>query len=136
MDSHELHKANPHVDFKVLGDAGEFPKSLICLPERQDPKRWKMWVDFAQEINGPLPLSEASNKVRPGFTNTYDFYLEMSKHLMDGDTAVPSSSGSAETVAVQALLQPPQYKCHNQQGLGEYGVWTGRGNCCCLGQCG
>jgi len=125
IDKHELDKASPKVDFRVLGDADEFLKSFVSFLSSQDQKRWQTWLDYAQEIKASLPLSEVSNVVRPGFTNTYDFYIELSKHLMEGDTVVPSSSGSAETVAMQALLQPRGTSVVTSKGLASMGYGLG-----------
>jgi acetolactate synthase-1/2/3 large subunit len=67
--------------------------------------KYSEWLEYCKEIKKALPLSEATNATHDGFWNPYDFYLELSEVLNDGDTLIPSSSGGAETVAMQAFMQ-------------------------------
>jgi acetolactate synthase-1/2/3 large subunit len=53
--------------------------------------------------------------------NPYDFYIALSKVLNDGDAVVPSSSGAAETVAMQSLNQGRDNIVITTKGLASMG---------------
>jgi len=120
-----LRKTNPRVDFALCFDANSFLLKLKKEIEKLEKDEWKMWLKFCQDVKHLLPLSEKSNKAKKNFINPYDFYLELSNLLEDGDTVIPSSSGSAETVAMQALEQKKGVTVITSKGLASMGYGLG-----------
>jgi acetolactate synthase-1/2/3 large subunit len=125
IDEQELRKPNPKVDFPVCCDANTFLSELTSSIAEFKKIEWKSWLDFCEEVKKLLPLSEKSNETKKDFINPYDFYLQLSKFLKAGDTVIPSSSGAAETVAMQALEQKNGVTVVTSKGLASMGYGLG-----------
>lgn len=125
IDEQELRKPNPKVDFPVCCDANTFLSELTSSIAEFKKIEWENWLDFCEEVKKLLPLSEKSNETKKGFINPYDFYLQLSKLLKAGDTVIPSSSGAAETVAMQALEQKNGVTVVTSKGLASMGYGLG-----------
>lgn len=102
IDQGELSKVRPLKALSIRWDGNlalpEILKILIVHARRS----WVEWVNFCQKVKGLLPLSETANANFEGYWNPYDFFSQISSHLEDGDSLIPSSSGSSFTVAYQA----------------------------------
>ena len=122
IDESEFAKPNPSVSEKVKMDADVFLEELTDLLPAQDKNEW---LNFCSTVRNILPLNEPVNPVRDGFINTYDFYLDLSKQLRSTDTIIPSSSGAAETVAMQALNQIAGNTVITTKGLASMGYGLG-----------
>jgi acetolactate synthase-1/2/3 large subunit len=74
-------------------------------------------IDFPVVANADevLPI------VLDPYVNPYDFYIALSALLRDGDAVVPSSSGAAETVAMQSLNQGRDNVVITTKGLASMG---------------
>jgi acetolactate synthase-1/2/3 large subunit len=118
LDDSELNRDNLQTSYKFKADADLFLGKF--LDECRDFNA-KDWLNFAQSVKQILPLSEPGNLNFEGFWNPYDFVLELSKILEDGDSIVPSSSGAAETVAMQALQQVKWNTVITNKGLASMG---------------
>jgi acetolactate synthase-1/2/3 large subunit len=105
IDQEELEKGHPIIDAGFCMDADDFLEELISVCEALQID-FDDWLKFGAEVKSLLPLSESGNQRKSGFINSYDFILELSKYIRDGDTIVPSSSGGAMTVTMQSLMQP------------------------------
>ena len=125
IDEAELSKSHPKVDFKVQGDANQFLQKLVPKVRAINQPIWREWFEFAKEVKSSLPLSETINVTRPGFINSYDFFMKLSSLLKQGDAVIPSSSGASETVAMQALLQPNDTTVITTKGLASMGYGLG-----------
>jgi acetolactate synthase-1/2/3 large subunit len=125
IDGAELEKPHPNAKFKVKGDANDFIEKLLPQIHRLSSPNWREWIEFANEVKNALPLSESVNHTRAGFINSYDFYVQLSAIVQNGDAVVPSSSGASETVAMQALLQPSNVTVITTKGLASMGYGLG-----------
>ena len=122
VDQGELSKPNPTVKFPVRADANKILASVIeTLGGSITRSEWVSWVEFCQLIKTTLPLSESANATRDSFINPYDFFLAISEVSRPGDSIVPSSSGAAETVAMQALNQKSGTIIITNKGLASMG---------------
>jgi len=125
IDGQELDKVNPKVDLKIKFDANEFLIEIVRGLKNSKSDSWSSWLTFCEMVKDKLPLSESSNTHNPDYINPYDFYLELSKLLEEGDSVVPSSSGAAETVAMQALEQIEGVTVITSKGLASMGYGLG-----------
>jgi acetolactate synthase-1/2/3 large subunit len=117
IDPAELEKGHPSIYLGLCTDANKVLSHMKSLP----PQSWSEWVDFAVDVRSSLPLSEDSNSVDPRFINSYDFVLELSKHVADSDLVVPCSSGGAFTVMMQAFMQKANQTIITNKGLASMG---------------
>lgn len=118
LDENELNRSNLKTHFKFKVDANVFLTKLLgTLPEFSSTE----WLEFALNVKKRLPLSESANRKYDGYWNPYDLVLELSRHLQSGDSIVPSSSGGAETVSMQTLLQPASTTIITNKGLASMG---------------
>ena len=103
-DSSEFKKNLQNVAMEIPGTADLYLAEILKLLSLQNSD-WLDWLGFCQSVKAKLPLSEECNERHEGFWNPYDFYLELSDLLKSGESLIPSSSGGAETVAMQAFQQ-------------------------------
>jgi acetolactate synthase-1/2/3 large subunit len=125
IDKEELDKVNPKVDLKLQCDANEFLFELVKGVRQFESNSWNNWFEFCNMVKSKLPTNEDSNTRNPNYVNPYDFYLEISKLLEVGDSVIPSSSGAAETVAMQALEQVDGVTVITSKGLASMGYGLG-----------
>ncbi len=122
MDPTELEKKNPGIDYPIEANADDvLPRVLDLLDSEKNNDSWKSWVDFSTFVKASLPTSENVNKTKGPFVNPYDFYLTLSGVLREGDAVIPSSSGAAETVAMQSLNQGRDNVVITTKGLASMG---------------
>jgi acetolactate synthase-1/2/3 large subunit len=122
VDESELSKPNPSVKYPVQADANQIIHSVIdILGGSRTQAEWSNWIDFCGLVKSTLPLSEESNGTKGPYVNPYDFYLELSELMERGDSIIPSSSGAAETVAMQALNQKFGTTIVTNKGLASMG---------------
>lgn len=122
VDESELSKPNPSVKYPLHGDANQIIHSVIdVLSGSKTQPEWGNWFDFCRLVKSTLTLSEASNSTKGLYINPYDFYLELSELTEPGDSIIPSSSGAAETVAMQALNQKSGTTIVTNKGLASMG---------------
>lgn len=122
VDENELSKPNPSVKYPVQADANQIIHSVVdILGGSRNQTDWGNWFDFCRLVKSTLPLSEASNGTKGPYVNPYDFYLALSELMEPGDSIIPSSSGAAETVAMQALNQKSGTTIVTNKGLASMG---------------
>jgi acetolactate synthase-1/2/3 large subunit len=123
LDERELLKPNPTVKYPMRADANDVLTSVIeAVNGSQISTEWGDWLDFCGMVKQTLPLSESANVKSQGpFVNPYDFYLALSEVSEKGDSIIPSSSGAAETVAMQALNQKTGTVVITNKGLASMG---------------
>ena len=102
VDANELNRANLKTKFKYQCDAHYFLAQFLAFDKTN---LYEDWIDFSKSVREILPPSESSNVVQGDFWNPYDFVLQLSQILVSSDSIIPSSSGAAETVTMQALQQ-------------------------------
>lgn len=119
IDPTELHKGHPHVDYPINGDANEV---LVTITQSvQARSEWTDWVAFAREVRALVPLADPSNVTRAGFVKPYEFFSEISALAQDNDLFVPSSSGAAETVAMQSIENRASQRIVMDKGMASMG---------------
>jgi len=101
IDEAELSKGHPHVDVKICGDANHILPKVI----ESDIPKFEPWLKYCRDICDLLPLNDSLNETAEGFVSPYDFYLDLSQVSGCEDIWIPSSSGGANSVAIQALRQ-------------------------------
>jgi acetolactate synthase-1/2/3 large subunit len=122
LDESELSKSNPTVKYPVHADANQVITSVIeVVGGLRGQPEWENWVEFCQLVKSTLPLSESANHTSGPYVNPYDFYLALSELTKPGDSIIPSSSGAAETVAMQALNQKSGTTIVTNKGLASMG---------------
>jgi acetolactate synthase-1/2/3 large subunit len=122
LDENELSKSNPTVKYPVHADANQVLTSLIeVVGKLESQPEWENWVEFCRLVKSNLPLSEESNYTKGPYVNPYEFYLSLSELVEPGDSIIPSSSGAAETVAMQALNQKSGVRIVTNKGLASMG---------------
>lgn len=124
IDESELTKGHPSLHLGILGDANDFLRRLTVTPEGSkisiDP-----WLDFGRTVKRGLPLSDPQNNVFDGYWNPYDFMKLISRELESGDVLIPSSSGAAETVAMQSAEIPSGAFVVTDKGMASMGYGLG-----------
>lgn len=125
IDPNELEKGNPRIDFAINHDANDFLTQLIHYLVGLENSAWQHWYEFCNKVKIQVPLSDPRNSHRDGFIDPYEFMLELSEHLQPGDSVIPSSSGAAETVAMQALQQKTANTVITTKGLASMGYGLG-----------
>ena len=125
IDVNELNKNNPKIDFSINHDANDFIKKLSNRYSTFENDKWKDWLVFSHEIKMQLPLSELINASKSNFVNPYDFMIALSERLIPGESVIPSSSGAAETVAMQAINQKELNTVITSKGLASMGYGLG-----------
>jgi acetolactate synthase-1/2/3 large subunit len=121
IDTYELEKTNPVLDYSICHDADDFLAKLIETLDSVENAEWDEWRKFSQKVRSLIPLSDPKNLHKEGFIDPYDFVQKLSKHINPSDSYVPSSSGGSETVAMQAFLQPADTTVITSKGLASMG---------------
>jgi len=121
IDTYELEKTNPVLDYSICHDADDFLSKLIRTLDSVENAEWDKWRNFSRKVRSLIPLSDPKNFHREGFIDPYDFVQELSRHINASDSYVPSSSGGSETVAMQAFLQPADTTVITSKGLASMG---------------
>ena len=120
IDENELMKEHPRTDIKIQADANDFLLRLISAVIDLETD-FDSWIDFGEAIKSALPTSDPFNNSFEEFWNPYDFIQLLSSQLRPGETLVPSSSGAAETVAMQAAVIPRGSYVITNKGLASMG---------------
>ena len=118
LDAAELNRVNLHTKFRYQSDANQFLNEFL---NSQVWEFYEEWMDFSKLVKGLLPLSESSNSSHDGYWNPYEFMSLLSDALLESDCIIPSSSGGAETVTMQALRQINGNTVITDKGLASMG---------------
>lgn len=105
IDQTELAKGHPKLTMAVNADANQFIEALteVLINCTLD---FTSWINFGKKVFAAFPTSESTNNSFEGFWNPYDFMRLVSRLLKPGEVLIPSSSGAAETVAMQSAEVP------------------------------
>jgi len=118
LDVNELNRSNLRTRFKYQSDANQFLQSFLELEQKNS---FDEWVEFSKLVKANLPLSENLNVSHEGFWDPYEFMALISGVLLETDSIIPSSSGGAETVTMQALQQIDGNTIITDKGLASMG---------------
>ena len=124
IDAHELSKGHPAIHIGIEADANLILTDLVSKINIK-ANHFAEWLEFGDKVKNYFPLSEAINGKFTGYWNPYDFVLEISSKLQSGDSLIPSSSGSAETVTMQAALLAEGVKVVTDKGMASMGYGLG-----------
>jgi acetolactate synthase I/II/III large subunit len=124
IDQAELTKGHPTLHLGVLGDANEF---LHRLTVSVDSSKISInpWLELGLTVKRGIPLSDPQNNTFIGYWNPYEFMRLISSELTPGDVLVPSSSGAAETVAMQSAEIPSGAFVVTDKGMASMGYGLG-----------
>jgi len=120
IDKAELEKGHPVLHKGIHGDAKEFLDRLVRVTNASEISI-KPWLKFGDKVKKDIPLSDRTNNSFEGYWNPYDFMKLLSHQLKKGDVMVPSSSGAAETVAMQAAEFPSGTFVITDKGMASMG---------------
>ena len=116
IDPAELDKGHPVVDVPLVADANDTLRALST---------WRFgdyseWLAYAREV-AALPLNEPSNETAPGYISPFSFADDLSGICTSDDVIIPCSSGGANSVMMQALLQKEGQVIITDKGLASMG---------------
>lgn len=117
LDSAELEKGHPRVDFPVCADANDLLRKLTArnLGDHSE------WMDYARLIRKVIPTIEQVNTTRKEFISPYMFVDRLSDLCNANDAVIPCSSGGAFTVMMQTFRQKFGQLIVTNKGLASMG---------------
>lgn len=121
IDSAELQKGFPRVDYGIEADASLWLETFLTSTLSNNYQIRRNWINFANKVKTLLPISEASNKSWANSVNPYEFVQTLSRLLPPGEVIVPCSSGGAFTVFMQAFEQKEDQVVVSNKGLASMG---------------
>ena len=121
IDKFELLKGHPHLAVGICADANEIFHDLL----QQDLPARENWLKYARNIYKAIPLDDPANITPEGFMSPFEFYLAIGDLAGDSDIIVPSSSGGANSAAIQALLNRVDQTVICNNGLASMGYGLG-----------
>jgi len=120
IDRSELEKGHPTLYLGIQADGQDFLNEL--LEELQGIEILiDSWLQLGKEVKEKFPLSDVGNNTFEGYWNPYEFMKLISQQMHEGDVLVPSSSGAAETVAMQAAEIPAGSFVVTDKGMASMG---------------
>ena len=116
IDPTELDKGHPVVDVPLMADANDTLRALSThrFGDHSD------WLAYGREV-ASLPLDDPSNETAPGYISPYSFVDDLSCVCTAADVVIPCSSGGANSVMMQALLQKQGQIVITDKGLASMG---------------
>jgi len=120
IDKTEIVKGHPSIHLGICSDASYFLKNLL-LEVGNSKIIIDSWLSFGNKVKKNFPLSDPRNNSFKGYWNPYEFIELLSKHLLAGDSLIPSSSGASETVLMQAADIPSGVFVVTNKGLASMG---------------
>ena len=124
IDEAELTKGHPRLHLGILGDANEF---LYRLTMAMDSSKISIepWLEFGVTVKHGISISDPQNNNFVGYWNPYEFMKLISREMEPGDVLIPSSSGAAETVAMQSAGIPSGAFVVTDKGMASMGYGLG-----------
>lgn len=120
IDKSELTKGHPKISLGIQEDANVFLRDLLVT--LSDLKiNIEPWLQFGKVVKDEFPLSDPLNNSFEGYWNPYDFMQLLSMQFRENDVLVPSSSGAAETVAMQSAIIPRGAYVITDKGMASMG---------------
>ncbi len=116
IDPAELDKGHPVVDVPIVADANG---TLRALSTRRFGD-YSEWLAYAREV-AALPLNDPANETAPGYISPFSFVDDLSGLCVADDVIIPCSSGGANSVMMQALLQKEGQVVITDKGLASMG---------------
>jgi acetolactate synthase-1/2/3 large subunit len=120
IDRRELEKGHPTLHLGIHGDGQDFLVQLLDQLSESEISI-ESWLQLGKKVKEKFPLSDLKNNSFEGYWNPYDFMKMISQQMCKGDVLVPSSSGAAETVAMQAAEIPAGAFVVTDKGMASMG---------------
>lgn len=120
-------EAEKHMEWGVedryyVTDAANVIKNLAYMTlanlDIMNPDRRATWIEHCQQLKAGNPVITDRHRET---LNPYSFVDKLSDIMEEGDILVPSSSGTAAEVIMQAFRVKPGQRIINSQGLGAMG---------------
>jgi len=121
IDSSELQKGHPVVEFPIAGDANVALRELLAL----DLGIHEPWLDYCRFVRAQLPLQEPVNAASAPYIDPYRFVAQLSETARGDDVIIPCSSGGAFTTTMQAFEQKFGQIIITNKGLAAMGYGLG-----------
>lgn len=102
IDSNELYKGHPKVDYKIKADCNGLLLSFLKQVEgivKTD------WLEYCTKVRSLIPRVEEINFTGDNYISPYDFILNLEEISDEKDIIIPCSSGSAFTLTMQLWKQ-------------------------------
>lgn len=119
VDQAELQKGHPRLELAINADANEILRKMLF--EISPKSEWNQWRDFAATVRELVPLNDPANSTKDGFVKPYEFFIELSNLAGEDDFFIPSSSGAAETVAMQSINNKNNQRIVMNKGMASMG---------------
>ena len=102
IDSHELDKGHPKVEYKVQADCNSL---LISFLKQVEGIVKTDWLEYCTKVRSLIPRVEDINFTGDNYISPYDFILNLEEISNEKDIIIPCSSGSAFTLTMQLWNQ-------------------------------
>jgi acetolactate synthase-1/2/3 large subunit len=102
IDSHELDKGHPKVEYKIQADCNSL---LISFLKEAEGIVKSDWLNYCNEVRSLVPRVENINVTGDNYISPYDFILNLEEISNEKDIIIPCSSGSAFTLTMQLWNQ-------------------------------
>ena len=116
IDPAELDKGHPRVDIPLVAEANATLRSLTAHAFGD----YSGWLAYARDV-AALPLDDPANETAPDYISPYSFVEDLSGICTADDVVIPCSSGGANSVMMQALLQKEGQVIITDKGLASMG---------------
>ncbi len=132
VDYAEINKLK-EVDVRIYADAKEFIEELT---KQSIEYKDNGWLAQCKELQAKYPVTLPEYYKEKDVINTYAFINELSKVLKENDLIIPSSSGSAAEITMQAFKVKKGQRIFNTEGLGSmgFGIASAIGGCIASGR--
>jgi acetolactate synthase-1/2/3 large subunit len=102
IDSNELEKGHPKVDYKIQDDCNNL---LISFLKQVEGFVKDDWLKYCKKVRSLIPRVENINVTGDNYISPYDFIINLEEISNENDIIIPCSSGSAFTLTMQLWNQ-------------------------------
>lgn len=120
IDENEPQKLGDRLERAIVGDAGEFLTSLLCLLGSDTVPPKEGWLKRCESYRDKFPMSGPQDGDVEGFINSYRFMDRLVDHMKD-DQIVVTDMGTALLSGHQVLRLKKGQRLMTSTGLGEMG---------------
>jgi acetolactate synthase-1/2/3 large subunit len=131
VDAAELAKLQPHLEFGVCADAGEFLRETLRQLARRSMPSVDAWIARCADWKTAYPLV-AEDLPNSGPVSMYSFTRSLCEALPEGALVVPASSGNSVEMFLLAYMAKADQRVFLTTGLGAMGFGLPAGIGACL----
>lgn len=104
IDKFQLNNFHPRKDIKINVDSEIFLNEFFKETKRQSIYfNFQDWMSFGKRVRNIIPLNDSKNITNLGYVKPYEFVMAQNQCIDEDAILIPSSSGGAETVTMQAF---------------------------------